>query len=272
MLKPAFFDSLNAFAIGSITLGSVLSALMTLVLCVIIIKILGKLFARTVNRSKLDGAIKGYIMSALKILLWVLAVIIVADSLGIHTTSLVAVLSVVGVALSLSVQGTLENVFSGMTILGTKPFISGHYVDIGGSAGTVVSVGLFYTVITTPDQKAVYIPNSAVTSSKVINYSTLPIRRIDLTVSASYSSATEDVKSALLSAAEATAGVLSNPAPQAFISAYGSSSIEYFLWAWTETNNFIDVKNVLTENLRDAFIKHGVSMTYNHVNVHILEK
>lgn len=269
---PELFESLNSYQVGSFTLGSILSALLTLVLCVIAIKILSKIFSRAMGRSRLDNSVKGYIMSAIKILLWILAIIIVADALGIHTTSLVAVLSVVGVALSLSIQGTLENVFSGVTILSTKPFASGHYVDIGGTAGTVLSVGLFYTVITTNDNKSIYIPNSSVASSKVINYSIMPIRRVDLTVSASYDDATESVKSALLDAAAETEGILSDPVPTASIAGYGSSGIEYFLWTWAETDAYLHVKAALLENIRDSFAKHGVSMTYDHLNIHLVER
>lgn len=268
----ALFNSLNDCAIGSITLGDILSALLTFVICVIAVKLLTRVFSRALKHSRMDEAVRGYVMSALKILLWVLTVIIAADALGISTTSLVAVLSVVGVALSLSIQGTLENVFSGITILSTKPFIAGQYIDIGGTAGTVSSVGLFHTVIVTNDRKTVYIPNSIAASSKVINYSAMPNRRIDLTVSASYDDATEIVKSALLEAAAETAGILTDPAPIASISAYGSSSIEYFLFAWTETDKYLTVKMALTEKLRESFLKNGVSMTYDHLNVHIAEK
>lgn len=268
----AFFDSLNDCAIGSVTLGVILSALLTLIVCVIAVKIITRIISRALKHSRMNDAVRGYVVSALKILLWVLTVIIVADSLGISTTSLVAVLSVVGVALSLSIQGTLENVFSGITILSTKPFIVGHYIDIGGTAGTVSSVGLFHTVIVTNDRKTIYIPNSMAASSKVINYSATQNRRIDLTVSASYSDATEAVKSALLEAAAETAGVLTDPAPVASVSAYGSSSIEYFLFAWTETDKYLTVKMALTEKLRDSFLKNGITMTYDHLNVHIAEK
>ena len=265
------FDSLNGYAIGSLTLGRVLSVLLTLILCVIAIKILKKVFSRILDRSRVNSAVKGYVMSALKILLWTLAVIIVADSAGIHTTSLVALLSIAGVALSLSVQGTLENVFSGITILSAKPFVAGHYIDIGGTAGTVSSIGLFYTVIVTNDRKTIYIPNSVAISSKVINYSSVPRRRIDVTVSVSYDDAVADVKAALLSAAAETEGVLKDPAPVSSISDFGGSGIEYFLWAWTDTEKYLSVKAALLEKIREVFLRQNVSMTYEHLNVHIVE-
>ena len=144
----------------------------------------------------MDSNLRHYISSAARTLMWVLTVIIVANALGINTASLVALVSVAGVALSLSVQNIMSNLFSGITLLLTKPFAAGDFVEVAGKTGTIKTVGLFYTQLDTLDNVAVSIPNSDVTGSAVNNFSREPLRRVDRVFSASYQDATEDVKAA----------------------------------------------------------------------------
>ena len=145
----------------------------------------------------MENGLKSFIRSALKIGLWALAVIIVADSLGIPTASLVALLSVAGLALSLALQDIMSNLFSGVTVLAAKPFVSGNFVELDGLTGTVHDVGLLYTKIITLDNKMVFIPNKDVVAAKILNYSSQPERRVDISVKTSYDSSAQEVKEAL---------------------------------------------------------------------------
>lgn len=263
-------QNILGFGVGEFTLGGILNAIIILVICVLVMRILNSLIGKMLDKStKIDKTICGFIKTAARILLWALAIIIVCDSLGISTTSLVALLSVVTLALSLSVQNIMSNLFSGITLLFTKPFGVGDYVDISGKAGTVKSVGLFYTVLDTVDNTVVSIPNADATAASVINYSREPKRRVDLKVCASYDSATEDVKAAVLDAINQNPKILSDPEPFVKISGYNASDIEYTVRVWCSGADYWDVYFNLHEKVREAFAEHGVQMAYNQIDVHM---
>lgn len=267
-----FFESLSAIKIGSISLSTILNAVVIFIICALVIKLLKKTIKGLLGKSHLDESLKGFLASAASVALWAIAIIIIADSMGIPVTSLVAVLSVAGLALSLAIQGLLTNLFSGVTILITKPFDVGDFVDVGGNMGTVRSIGLFYTIINTVDNKVIHVPNGDITSAKVVNYSSENLRRVDLAVTASYECATEDVRAALLEAAAKTEKALAEPAPFVAINTYNANNIEYTFRVWCNSADYWDVYFGLNENIRSCFDEHGVKMTYDHLNVHIVEK
>jgi len=267
-----FFDSLAGIRFGSISLSTILSALVVVAICYVVKGIVNKIFASIMEKSSLDGSLKSFLKTAVNVGIWAFIVVIVAGTLGIPTASLVAALSVAGLALSLSVQGILGNLFSGMIMMGTRPFHDGDLVDIGGTTGVVQSLGLFYTVIVTADKRTVHIPNSTVAGSSVLNYSTAPQRRIDLVITASYDDSAEKVKKALYEACADANGILADPAPAVVVSEYGASSIAYTVMAWADNADFLSAKGDLMEKVRTSFEKNGVTMTYDHLNVHIVEK
>lgn len=268
-----FFTSLSEVSLLGFTLGSILSALLVLILCVVFRRLAMKLMRRILDRAThIDPSLKSFLSGSVNALLWVIIVLVVVDKLGIPITSLVAVFSVVGVALSLALQNILENIFSGMTLLATKPIQVGEYVEIGGAVGTVRNVGLFYTVLTTYDGKTLYVPNSTVTSGTVTNYSDNPDRRIDIAVSASYDDEPKAVIEALLMAARTTEGVLQDKPIMAYVTNYADSSIEYALYAFSKNSAFLTTKYALTERIFYAFRECGITMTYDHLNVHLETK
>ncbi len=263
------FETLDAIHIGTLSLGLLLSTVILLAVCVVIRRLLLKLVDRAFAKSRLDASIKGFIKSAIGVILWVLVILIVADKLGIPMTSLVAIVSVVSLALSLSVQNILTNLFSGITVLGTHPFGAGDWVDIGGTSGTVQNVGLFYTILRMPDGREVHIPNSTVADSKVENFTAHETRRIDIDVSASYGDSAGAVRAAVAKAMEMTDGLIYDPAPIIAVKEYGDSAITYMVLVWCETPKFFAAKCALLENVRTAFEENGVTMTYPHLNVHL---
>ena len=265
------FNSMKDISVGSLSLSTLLSAVLVLLVCCIAIRIVMSLLTRAMARTRLDGAIKNLICTVARILLWALAIIITAESLGIPTTSLVAVLSVAGLALSLSVQNIMTNLFSGILLLITRPFGVGDFVAIGDNTGTVKNVGLFYTSIDTVDNKAISIPNGDVASGSVTNFSREETRRVDMTFSASYDSPIETVRAAILDAASQDERILSDPAPFVAVSSYGSHNIEYVVRVWCATADYWDVYFGMNERVRECFEKHGAEMSYNHVNIHVIE-
>lgn len=265
------FKSLETIKLGTISLSSILSAILLFIISCIIIKLVCRAVERLLSKSThIDSSLKGFLKSACKVSLWVIAVIIIADSLGIPVTSLVAVLSVAGLALSLSVQGLLSNLFSGITLLITRPFVVGDFVEIGGNCGTVKEIGLFYTTISTVDNKIISVPNGDITASNIVNYTREKLRRVDIAVNASYNSATEDVRSAILEAVAMEPKALNEPAPFVAISSYGTSTVEYTVRVWCSSADYWDVFFALNENIRESFNKSGVEMSYDHLNVHMI--
>ena len=251
----------------------VFNAALSFVVCLIVLNLVMKVVDRVLGKAeKLDGTLKGFIRSAVKILLWVLLAIIVAGALGIPTSSMVAVISIAGLALSLSVQNILSNLFSGLTLLITKPFKAGDYVEVAGKAGLVKTVGLFYTQLNTLDNVAVSIPNGDITGSSVNNYSSEPLRRVDLNFNASYDSGTEEVKQAILAAIEKDERILKDPAPFVRLLAYKDSTVEYVTRVWCKGSDYWDVYFNLNENVRESFAENGVKLSYPRGNVHMMDK
>lgn len=266
-----FFKNLDNIKIGTISLNALLSAIVVFVICCVAIKILRKINKKALERTPLDSGLRSFIESTLKVVLWIIAALIIADCLNIPITSLVAVVSVAGLALSLALQDVLANVFSGITILGTHPFKGGDFVEISGESGTVRAIGLFHTLIITADGKEVYVPNSKITAANIINYSAQGTRRVDLLFTASYDNATEQVRRAILEAVGADTRVLPDPAPFAAVNSYGSSAVEYVCRAWVRSADYLDVYYDLNAAVRESFLRNGVEMTYDHLNIHVLD-
>ena len=141
-----------------------------------------------------------------------------------------------------------------------------------GTSGTVREIGLNHTKLETANGQIVLMPNKDLSSSKIINYTVLGRRRIVRTVTASYDAPTETVMTACMEAVEATANILPDPAPAVYLTNYGASSIEYTIYCWCTVENYWPAYHSINEKLRDTFAKHNVEMTYDHLNVHILDK
>ena len=259
-------------SLGISSASALVNALVTLLICIIAIKVVTNLLEKLLSNSKLDSTLRRTVVSVVRTLMWVVTVIVVANALGINTTSLVALVSVAGVALSLSVQNVLSNLFSGITLLIAKPFSAGDFVEIAGKMGTVKVVGLFYTQINTLDNVAVSIPNSDVTGSSINNYSREPLRRVDRVFAVSYENGTEEVKNAVQSVIDADERILHDPAPMVRLLEYKGSSIEYVVRVWVKNADYWNVYFDLNEKVRERFAECGIQFTYDHVNVHIVEK
>ncbi len=265
--------ALGTVTIGTMALSTIFGAVLTFIVCLIALKLVMKFVDRLLEKAtKIDGTLKGFIRSTVRILLWILLAVIVAGALGIPTTSMVALISIAGLALSLSVQNILSNLFSGLTLLVTKPFKAGDFVEVAGKSGLIKTVGLFYTQMNTLDNMAISIPNSDITGSTVNNYSSEPLRRVDMNFSASYENSTEEVKEAIFDAIGRDERILTDPAPFVRLSAFKDSVVEYVVRVWCKGPDYWDVYFDLNENVRECFAEKGVQMSYNHVNVHMIDK
>ena len=255
-------------ALSAVTLSNLLPAVLMLLIGGLVVKAILKLTKKSLSKTKLEKAAASLIYSLLKVMLLVLLGLMTASKLGIDVTGVVALASVASLALSLALQDSLSNVIGGFLLLSNHPFRTGDYVEIAGQGGTVQTIDITYTKLTTGDNKTISIPNSAVVASQIVNYSTSGTRRVEVNVSASYDSPIADVKAALLEAAKVD-GVLGDPAPFAAVTGYGESAISYTLRVWANSDDYWNVFFTINENVKAEFDKAGVEMTYPHVNVHI---
>ena len=260
-------------SLGGYTLANILSALLTLLICLVVIRLVMKLVTRLLGKARrINDRLQKIILTSAKAVLYVLTVIITAEALGVNTTSLTAIMSVLTLGVTLAAEDILGNVAGGLVILSSHPFGLGDEIESGGVVGTVREITLNHTKIETADGQIVMQPNKELSASRIINYTALGRRRVVRTVTASYDAPTETVKAACLEAVAATPKVLPDPAPTVYLTNYGASSIEYSVRCWTATEDYWNAFFALNENLRDAFEKHGVEMTYDHLNVHVIEK
>lgn len=257
--------------LGSLTLTGIISALLTLLGCLLAKKILLRLLSKGFSRTRLDARLTRFALKAVNAVLWVVILLILCDTLGINISSLLALFSVVGLAFSLALQDSLSNLASGIMLLASHPFKPGDYIEAGGQEGTVQTTGVIYTQLVTPDNKRIHVPNSAISAGKIVNYSSEPNRRVDITVSASYDDATQKVRAAILEAIGSCTGILQDPAPAVLLSDYGDSAITYTVRVWTKNADYWPVTAALREEIRESFARSGVTMTYNHLNVHLMQ-
>ena len=258
--------------LGALTLDKAVHVLLLILVGVVVIRVVLKLLDRVLARSKSLKSLSRYIHSVAKISMAFILVLMVAEDVGIHTTSLVAMLSVAGLAVSLALQNTLSNVAGGIMLLVTTPFQVGDYVEADGISGTVHAIDLSYTAILTIDGKEIFVPNSQLSGTKIINYTILGRRRVDLNFTASYDAPTATVKRAIGEVLEDIPQIIAEPAPEIHLSDYQASSIQYVVRVWTAAADYWTVYYAIQEGVREAFDRHGVEMTYDHLNVHILDR
>ena len=260
------------FNLAGITVNMVLHAVILLVICLVVVKILMRIVTRFLENSKLERSLHTFIRTGVKAVLLFLTVLIVAKALGIDVTSLIALLSVFGLAVSLAVQNSMSNVAGGIQVLSSQPFVVGDFVEAGGVSGTVADVGIFYTKIRTGDNKMIQVPNSQIANEKIVNYTAEEKRRVDLKFTASYDAPVETVKKALEEVVSGHPLVWDTPAPFVRVSNYGDSAIEYSARGWCATGDYWTVYFDVMEQVKVAFDKAGIEMTYPHINVHMMDK
>ena len=258
-------------SLGGYSLSHILSALLTLLVCLVAARLLLKLAKRLLHRvQRLNDRLRQIILTALKVVLYLLTGIITAEALGLNTSSLTALVSVLTLGVTLAAEDILGNVAGGLVILSSHPFNIGDEIEVSGTTGTVREITLNHTKLETADGHFIMQPNKELSSSRIVNYTALGRRRVVRRITASYDAPTDTVKAACLEAVAATPGVLVEPAPAVYLTDYGSSAIEYSVRCWTKAEDYWAAYFALNENLRAAFAAHGVEMTYDHLNVHMV--
>lgn len=250
---------------------NILRFVIVLVVGLVVVKLLARFVKSAINKSKLKGATGNFIYSLIKVALLALYVIILLSMLGVDTTSLVAIFSVLTLAISLAVQGIVSNLASGITLVVTKPFEEGDFVDIGGASGTVETITIFSTKLRTGDNKVIILPNGNVTSQNIINYSTKGTRRLDLTVSAAYGTDVEKVKETVLAVIARHKEIFDDPAPMVRMTEHGASSIDFAVRVWLNGSDYWNVNFDLKEEIYQAFAENGIEIPFPQMDVHVVQ-
>lgn len=250
----------------------ILYAVLLLVACIVASKIIMSVLNRTLKHIDVEKSLHTFIKSSVRILLWFATILMVLGYLGVEPGSLLAFLGILGLALSLAIQGTLSNLAGGIMVLASRPFKVGDYIEAAGVGGTVLDIGLVYTKVKTFDNKLIFVPNGEVSKEKITNYTYQDQRRVDLTFSVSYDTPPEQVKNIMHTVIGRHSKTLFTPEPFVRMTKINDSSVNYTLRVWCATEDYWDVYYDLLEQLWDEFCAAGVDLTYNHLNVHIMDQ
>ena len=255
-------------SVGQFAVSKMLPMVVLTVAGVLGIQIVLKLIKKMLEKSSMEKAAHTLIVTASQVVLYILLALMVASGLGIDVTGIVALTSVLTLAVSLSLQNLLGDVFGGFTLLYTRPFVSEDYVEIAGQSGTVKEIGLTYTKLATPDNKIVSIPNSAVVAAEIVNYTVTGTRRLDINLAVSYCVDAETVL-AIMEKAAAQPAVLQEPAPVIAMKEYNEQSITYGMMLWCKSSDYWDLKFAINLELSRLAKESGITFYDPHLSIHM---
>lgn len=231
-----------------------------------------KMTDKITSMQKMDTTLRGFMKNALDVFLYILLILIIINVVGTKTFSIAALIGSAGLAIGLAVKDNLSNFAGGVMLLFNKPFKVGDYIEAQSNAGTVRNIGILYTMMTTPDNKTIYIPNGPLSTGNIVNINTQPTRRVEVVVNIEYGTDVEMVKTLLLSIAEAHPLVLKSPEPFSRMSAMNDHSIDFILRVWVDKNDFWSVTFDLNEEIYKQINERGLVVPFNQMTVHIADK
>lgn len=232
-------------------------------------KLIAKWIGKLLQRKSIDAAISAFVQSLVRILLLIAVIIAGLSNLGIETTTFVTIIGAAGLAIALALQGSLSNFASGLLIAGFRPFKAGDYVEAAGVAGVVKEIQIFSTIMTTPDNKQVVVPNAQVTGSAITNYSTNPTRRIDLVIGVAYNADLKECERIFYSILDSHPLILKDPKFTIGVLELADSSINFAVRSWVKTEDFWTVKFELNQSIKQALDDAGIGIPFPQMDVHL---
>ena len=226
-------------------------------------------WTRNLLGKRIDGTVATFIGNLLHIVLIAFVVIAALDQLGVETTSLVAIVGAAGLAVGLALKDSLGNFAAGVMLILFRPFKVGDYVEAGGAAGTIKEIRIFATIMTTPDNKIITVPNGGIMGSNITNYSEMPTRRVDMVVGVSYGADLAQVKRVLDEILQADERVLKEPAPVIAVSELADSSVNLLVRPWVNSADYWAVKWDTTEAVKKRFDEAGIEIPFPQMDVHL---
>jgi small conductance mechanosensitive channel len=249
-----------------------LGAVITLIIGLWIIKFIVKIANKGMKRANLDLSLQRFLSSFIGVILKILLFISVASMIGIATTSFIAILGAAGLAVGLALQGSLANFAGGVLILLFKPFKVGDFIDAQGYMGTVHSIQIFTTVLKTPDNKTIIIPNGPLSNGSLTNFSTEPQRRVDMSFGIGYDDDIAKAKEVLNRLVTEESRILKEPALQIVVGELGDSSVNFNVRVWCKAADYWGIYFDMQEKVKYAFDKEGISIPFPQRDIHLYQK
>ncbi len=254
----------------AVTYGmKILAAIITLVIGLWVIKLIVKALASLMDKKGIDASLRGFINSLTGITLKVMLFITVIGMMGIQMTSFIAILGAAGLAVGMALSGTLQNFAGGVMILIFKPFKVGDFIEAQGYAGSVSEIQIFITVLKTPDNKTIIIPNGGLSTGSLINYSTEETRRVDFSFGIAYGDSYDTAKALLLKLIKADSRIMDAPEPFIVLGALADSSVNITVRVWVNSSDYWGVFFDMNENVYKEFDKNGLSIPFPQLDVHL---
>ena len=254
---------------GVAYLPKLVLAIITLVIGWFAIKLIVKMIGRSLEKRNVEQSLRHFLESLAGIMLKVLLFITVISMFGVEMTSFIAVLAAVGFAIGLALQGSLSNFAGGVLILIFKPFEVGDFIQAQGELGKVHRIRVFNTILKTPDNKTVIIPNGPLSNGNIVNFTTEPTRRVDLLFGIGYNDDIEKAREVINSIIKKDERILKDPAPQVVVKELGDSSVNFAVRVWSKGTDYWDVHFHMTEKVKLEFDKHKISIPFPQRDVHL---
>ncbi|MEN7343802.1 MAG: mechanosensitive ion channel domain-containing protein [Pseudomonadota bacterium] len=248
---------------------SVASAIAIFIIGRIIVKMILSGVRKIMNRVDLDETLERFLLNILSVVLTLIVVMAAIQQLGVDVTSFVAILGAAGLAVGLALQGSLANFAAGVLIVFFKPYRTGDFIEAAGIAGVVDQVSIFNTILTTPDNRRIVVPNANVTNGAITNYSAMDTRRIDLVIGVGYDDDLKKAREVLQTVIDNEKRILPEPATTIAVSELGDSSVNFVVRPWVKTSEYWPVRFALTENIKMALDDAGISIPYPQRDVHV---
>ena len=248
--------------------GNLIGALLIFIIGRFVIKIIKKLVFSFMEKRKTDPSITGFVRSLLNITLNILLAVAIVNRLGIETTSFAALIASAGLAVGMALSGNLQNFAGGLIILILKPYKVGDFIESKTISGTVKEIQIFHTILTTPDNKLVYIPNGSLSSGTITNYNQNPTRRVEWIFNVEYGADISKVEEIVKEVVGADKRILDNPEPFFAVNALDSSSVNVIIRAWVNNADFWPVRFDMNRSIYEAFNKAGISFPFPQLTVH----
>lgn len=248
--------------------GRILGAVIIFVVGKFLISFLKKMLARILKRRQMDAGVQSFVRSLVSILLNLLLVVAIVSKLGIETTSFAALLASAGVAIGMALSGNLQNFAGGLIILVFKPYKVGDWIDIQSVSGTVREIQIFHTILTTADNKVVYIPNGTLSSGTIVNYSREDTRRIEWVVGVEYGVDYDHVESVVRRILATDERILDTPAPFVALHALDASSVNVTIRVWVKTSDYWDVYFNMNKQIYATFNAEGIGFPFPQLTIH----
>ncbi len=249
----------------------IVGALAILIIGRIVVGIITGAVKKVMRKSKMDETLVKFLSSLTKTGLLVILFIVVLNQLGVQTTSFVAIIGAIGLAIGFALQGSLANFAAGVMLILFRPFKAGDFVEAGGTIGSVEEIGIFSTIMKTPDNKKIIIPNGSITGGNITNYSAKDTRRVDLVFGIGYDDDLKKAKQILEQILQADDRILKDPAPVVAVSELGDSSVNFVVRPWVNSADYWAVYWDLTEKVKLTFDAENISIPFPQRDIHMYQ-